>query len=256
MTRLPVRAIEVLLRRPDGADDVALIEGDQATLPTALRLLGRLVARSDCAVADWSLLPVTDFELLLLHLRQFLIGPVVASHVDCPSCDERVEVSFQVADFVAAVRPSEPSGVALGPDDGSLTLAGATFRLPILADVLAVWQTARPGAALRARCISHGTAAKLHRRIERASARLAPPVTGAVGGACPGCGRALQALFDVPSYVVAEMRSLAAGVYAEVHLLATAYGWSEAAILALPSERRRHYAELVRSDVRGRALVA
>lgn len=254
--RLPVSATDVLLRRPDGADEIALLEGDQAALPAGLRLLGRLAARADGEAADWSLLPVTDFELLLLHLRQTLLGPVIASHVGCPSCRERVEISFRVQDYIAAVRPAAPPGISAGQDQGWLALGGMEFRLPRVADLMAVQVVARPGAALRARCLAPGTAASLRRRIELAMARMAPPVTGPVGGACPACGAAVQALFDVANFVVAELRRLAVGVYAEVHALATAYGWHEAAILALPGSRRRHYAELVRSDARSRAMVA
>jgi hypothetical protein len=83
-------------------------------------------------------------------------------------------------------------------------------------------------------------------RIERAIARMAPEVTGGVGGACPACGAAVEALFDVAGFVVAELRFHSAGVYADVDVLAAAYGWDEAAILALPGARRRRYAELVR----------
>jgi hypothetical protein len=102
---------------------------------------------------------------------------------------------------------------------------------------------------LAALCLDGVTAVPMRaapRRIEAAMAQLAPEVTGEVGGACPGCGALLTALFDVPAYVVTELRRLAAGVYEEVHLLAAAYGWAEAAILALPGARRRHYAGLVR----------
>lgn len=256
MIRLPVSALDVRLRLPDGADDIAFTEGDQAVLPAALRLLGRIAARADEAPADWSKLPVTDFEVLLLHLRHLVIGPVIASHVVCPRCHEQVEVSFPVADYIAAVRPTLPPGVTTRPGDGSLMLGDASFRLPLVADLLAARQGPRPGVALRARCLAAGTPVRLHRRIENALTRLAPPVSGPVGGTCPGCGSQMQASFDVPDYVVAELRRLASGVYAEVHLLATAYGWSEATVLALPGSRRRHYAELVRSDTRGHALVA
>lgn len=256
MIRLPVSAIDVRLRLPDGADEIAFNEGDPATLPAALRLLARLAVRDDGAAADWSLLPVTDFEILLLRVRDMLLGPVIASHVACPACRERVEVSFRIEDYIAAVRPASLPGLMPGPAEGWLALAGAAFRLPLVADLLAVGQTPRPGSALRARCLAAGTDTKQRRRIEGVIARLAPPVSGPVGGACPACGATLQALFDVAGFVVTELRRLGAGVYADVHLLATAYGWAEAAILALPGARRRHYAEMVRGDARGQNLAA
>jgi hypothetical protein len=93
----------------------------------------------------------------------------------------------------------------------------------------------------------------MRRRIERAIAQMAPEVTGSVGGACPACGAPVEALFDVPAFVVPELRRQAVEVYTEVHLLARAYGWSEAVILALPGARRRRYAELVREGQAGGA---
>jgi hypothetical protein len=280
MIRLPVSGIDVSLRAPGGADDIALIEGDPAVLVTALRLLTCLAARTDGAAADWPALPVTDFEILLLRLRQFLIGPVIASHVACPDCRERVEVSFQVDDYIAAIRAATPPNLTrapgesgLGgsgsgeiggrqswPGEGWMTIGGTAFRLPRVAGLLAVRRDPRPATALRARCLAPGKATGLPkgllRRVETALARLAPRVSGPVGGTCPACGITLEALFDVPAYVVAEARRLAAGVYGEIHLLATAYGWDEPAILALPGARRRHYAELVSADIRHHEMAA
>jgi hypothetical protein len=252
MIRLPVSAIEAKFRRPDGADEIAFNEGDPAPLAAALRLLDRVAARVDDAAADWAHLSMTDFEILLLQLREFLIGPVIASYVACPFCGERVEVSFRITDYIAAVHPSIPSGLTRSVE-GWLGLHGAVFRVPQVADLQAASQSRNPVAVLRARCITQRASAQSFQRIERVIARLAPPVSGQVGGACPDCGTTLSALFEVASFVVTELRRLTAHVYAEVHQLAAAHGWAEAAILALPASRRRRYADLVRSDARSHA---
>jgi hypothetical protein len=252
MIRLPVSGEAVLLRLPDGADEMAIAEDDAAPIQAALRLLGRAATPAEEGTADWSRLPVADFEVLLLHLRETVLGGTIASDIACPACREPVEVSFRIDDFIAAVRPSVPRDVAPDLLAGWFALAGARFRLPLVADLLAVRDAASPGAALRARCLDAVTPARLRPRIERAIARMAPEVSGPVGGACPGCGATVEALFNVPGFVVAELRRQAAEVYADVHKLAGAYGWSEAAILALPGARRRRYAELVReADVAG-----
>ena len=44
-------------------------------------------------------------------------------------------------------------------------------------------------------------------------------------------------------------------LFAEVHLLAFSYHWSEEAILALPRERRWRYLELLRRQGEGRPLL-
>ncbi|NJL68692.1 MAG: hypothetical protein HC894_22160 [Microcoleus sp. SM1_3_4] len=47
-----------------------------------------------------------------------------------------------------------------------------------------------------------------------------------------------------------ELRQQAVSIYEEVHLLATQYQWTEAAILRLPRDRRRQYAERIRQQRR------
>lgn len=253
MIRLPVSGTEVLLRAPDGADDIALLEGEAAILPGALGLLDRLARRADGGALEGAMLPVTDFEILLLRLREMLLGGQIASFVNCSRCGERAELSFRIADYLAGIHavPDVPP-----PDaEGWHAEGSEKFRPPRVADLLAVANERHPGAALRALCapVKVGSA---RARIARAVARLAPEVSGEVGGACPDCGTALSVWFDVKTYVMTELRRLAGGVYAEVHLLARAYGWAEAAILALPGDRRRRYAALVRdagTDIRADA---
>jgi hypothetical protein len=256
MVLLPLSGLDVILRRPDGADDIALIEGDQGTLPTALRILDRLASRSDGAAANWSVLAVCDFELLLLHLRAFLLGPMVGSSVSCMRCGQAAEISFRITDYIGAIRQNVPFGMEEQSERGTFNFEGIGVHVPRVDDLLAVRSSANPAKALQARCVPSGITRSLRRRIERALARAAPGVSGPVGGQCPECGSVLQALFDVATYVVTELRRLATGVYAEVHLLAVNYGWDEAAILALPGMRRRLYAEMVRSDLRARTQSA
>ena len=47
--------------------------------------------------------------------------------------------------------------------------------------------------------------------------------------------------FDVAAFLDGEMGARAARLLDEVHLLALSYHWSEAEILALPSDRRQDY---------------
>ena len=62
--------------------------------------------------------------------------------------------------------------------------------------------------------------------------------------ACPECGEATRAELDIASYLWTELDAWARDVLLDVHLLATAYGWSEPEILALSPTRRRYYLEL------------
>jgi hypothetical protein len=55
-------------------------------------------------------------------------------------------------------------------------------------------------------------------------------------------------VFDVPVFVLSELRTRAALIHEDVHLLGRAYHWSEASILAMPRTRRERYADMVRAD--------
>ncbi len=243
MITLPVSGLAVTLRAPDGADDLALIEGANAAMPAALNVLTRLATRADGTPQEWAQLCITDFEFLLLNLRHALLGNRLSSHAACPSCHERADISFTIADYTAHCRPARLPD--LSPANGWLQADGLQFRLPQIADILVAQTSPHPAAALTRLCLP-SVPPKHRRRLERLIGRLAPRLTGPVGGACPACQTALTAWFDIPAFVMTELRRLAAGIYAEIHLIAAGYGWSEPAILALPGARRRAYAGLLR----------
>jgi hypothetical protein len=58
---------------------------------------------------------------------------------------------------------------------------------------------------------------------------------------CPICSCSWEEIFDIASFLWNEVRALAMRTVHEVHKLASAYGWSEADILAMSSSRRRIY---------------
>ncbi len=63
--------------------------------------------------------------------------------------------------------------------------------------------------------------------------------------ACPECGERWQAAFDIVAFLWSELAAWAERTVRDVHALASAYGWSEADLLAMHPERRRLYLELV-----------
>jgi hypothetical protein len=62
---------------------------------------------------------------------------------------------------------------------------------------------------------------------------------------CPACGHAWPAAFDIVSFFWTEVDAWARVLLREIHVLASAYGWREADILALSPWRRRSYLELI-----------
>ncbi|MGW5444336.1 T4 family baseplate hub assembly chaperone [Streptomyces asiaticus] len=160
------------------------------------------------------------------------------------------------ADLDSGVGANVDSGVAadLGAnvDAASDSYGGEAEREPTAA--------ARARRALIARCIvsvhrsgrpvpaDRLPAAELpepvQRRLAEAAERADPAADVTLSVACPECGEVTRAELDIASYLWAELDHWARDLLLDVHLLATAYGWSEPQILALSPLRRRYYLEL------------
>jgi hypothetical protein len=218
-----------------------LLDAPQCDRPLALALLARL-----CAMENPGDLPVHDFEALLLRLHALSFGGLIEADAIC-GCRRRIDIGFAVDDYLQAHAPRRPRGVAAAEPPGWFRLDGddSLFRLPTAADQIAVADADDPVAALAARCLRP---ARPTVRIERAMARLAPPLSGDISGHCPYCQTEVRFAFDVPSFVLRELQVQAAGICEEVHQLAGHYHWSEAEILALPQQRRRRYVDMVAAE--------
>ncbi|MEU1948705.1 hypothetical protein ABZ554_41195 [Streptomyces sp. NPDC020125] len=84
----------------------------------------------------------------------------------------------------------------------------------------------------------------VQRKLAEAAEHADPAADVTLNVACPECGEATRAELDIASYLWAELDHWARDLLLDVHLLATAYGWSEPQILALSPLRRRYYLEL------------
>jgi hypothetical protein len=261
---LPVSGAMVTLREPTGVEDLLLAEHAPEDPRLALALAQRL-ARGDVAAdaaPDWVALCVADIDTLVVRLRQMLVGDRVVAEMTCASCDCRVDLSFGLGSYLAHHRPAPrpPRGrgwtsaiCADAPGWHAVTADGteaARFRLPALADQIAVYGVPDAAAALAARCIRpHDAPARTRARVEAAMAALAPPLAGPLQGQCPECGAPVAARFEARLYCLQELRDRARFVYDDVDTLAERYHWSERAILALPRARRVQYAERARQGL-------
>jgi hypothetical protein len=140
------------------------------------------------------------------------------------------------------------------------------FRLPTVADLAAVGTAAGAAAdpdearrLLLARCTVSAVRAgqpvpaerlasmlpeRVRQRLAETAARADPAADVTLNVGCPECGEATVAELDITSYLWTELDTWARDLMLDVHLLATAYGWSEPEILALSPLRRRYYLEL------------
>ena len=84
-------------------------------------------------------------------------------------------------------------------------------------------------------------------RIETILDEVTPDIADRISATCPECAAVTEAAIDPLSFAFPRAETL----LREAHLIARAYGWREPSILALPSHRRRAYARLIASDMRG-----
>ncbi|WP_394326646.1 hypothetical protein [Streptomyces hygroscopicus] len=134
------------------------------------------------------------------------------------------------------------AAVAGGDATGASTAAARARRALLARCVVSVHRSGQPVPADRL------PAAELpepvQRRLAEAAERADPAADVTLNVACPACGAATRAELDIASYLWAELDHWARDLLLDVHLLATAYGWSEPQILALSPLRRRYYLEL------------
>jgi hypothetical protein len=172
-----------------------------------------------------------------------LAGDTVWCSVRCDGCGDLLDLPIRPAAF------SPPSQ----PDRSTVEMDGFVFRLPTTDDLRLLARADDPEAGrwlLLSSCALDQPAGselteELAAAVEEAMEQASPGamVTATVG--CPGCGVATGAALDLPALLWAEVRVRAAVLLHEVHRLATAYGWTEAAVLGLTPARRAAYLSMV-----------
>lgn len=190
----------------------------------------------------WAARPVGERDGHLLKLREKLFGERVETVARCPACGERVEVDFATSDVTC----DPPSA-----DGFELEACGAAirFRLPTTEDLV---EAARAGAAearrtIIGRCIACAGSLPpeaIDQALD-AMARADPQADVQIALACPACSRTWSLPFDIVSHLWEEIEDWAHRILREVHVLASAYGWSEREVLGLSARRRRIYLEAI-----------
>jgi hypothetical protein len=232
------------------ADLLDTWEAGLVEAPAGRALLLHRAARPDTDPGALVTLPVGEREADLIALRRALFGERMQVRLECRACGQDMEFDLDAGRFArSATGPREPA-VRLAEDGWEVE-----FRLPGPADLTAAARSADPRAALLARClvsaVRDGTPAgaddlpsAVQRRIAEAVEAADPAADLTLGVVCPECGASTRAELDIASYLWTELDSWARDLLLDVHLLATAYGWSEPEILALSPLRRRYYLEL------------
>ncbi|MFD9499209.1 hypothetical protein [Streptomyces sp. NPDC060035] len=219
-------------------------------------LLLHRAARPGAGADELLSVPVGEREADLFALRRSLFGERLQVRVECGACGEAME--FDLDAGALGARPAVGDRLLRVAEDGWVV----EFRLPTVAGLAAAGGASSPAEARRllvtgctVRALRDGEpvaaeqlAALLPERVERLIAEKAaeadPTAEVTLNVACPECGEATRAELDITFYLWTELDTWARDLLLDVHLLATAYGWSEPEILALSPIRRRYYLEL------------
>lgn len=236
----PVRAQTIL--------DLADAAQGEAPIARALRV-------AEAAGADAAGLrdaPVGHLHAATLAFHTVIAGPLLEAVAICPSCGAAVEFALDADALQGLSRDSAGGDLAMTTEAGEWLVR---WRVPTAGDLAEVAGRADAASALLARCCDvtgpagEGAADAPDEVVERVETALAdadPLAEITVGIECPECDTVFDADVDPIAFVWREVTSRARRVLREVDVLARAYGWTEAEVLALPEQRRAAYLEIVR----------
>jgi len=226
------------------------------TNPLPKRVLDLLViAYPEMSFEQGKELPIGRRDLYLMEVREALFGSRLNCLTTCSSCSERLELGFDINQLRAFPLNSELSEIYLiTVDDYEVQ-----FRLPNTSDLLYITELSDTTMARRTlfeRCLLQATctgeliaASDVSDEIVNAiAARMAEIDSQAdiqITLTCPACSNQWSAAFDIASHLWIEINGWAIRILEDVHRLASAYGWSEAEILALSPMRRQLYLGMI-----------
>ncbi len=213
----------------------------------------RAVALAEAALAEQdgpaaADLPVGDRDHLLMLLHGLLFGPQVSGQDSCAECGAVLDVSFDLGALAAGHAPARtPVTVRVGK-------RALRCRALTTADLIAAAGADGPEfrAGLLARCVT-GTdgqpaadlTAPAIAKIMSALSEADPLAHVRLAVTCGECGHQWDTTFDIASFLWTEICAAVERLLGDVHVLAMAYGWSEAEVLAVGPRRRQYYLQAV-----------
>jgi hypothetical protein len=225
-----------------------------ASQPLAQRALWLLsAAQPDTSYEALAQLPIGARDAQLLALRERLFGTQLVGVATCPRCGERLQLTLNTPDLNLS------AGVAPDPLPLTVDRYSIRYRLPNSTDLLALagCEDAEAGRQLLlGRCIQDVQGDDVTQTVEALPddgvaaviahmAQADPQADVQFDLNCPACQHHWLAAFDIMAFLWHEIDGWAQRILREVHVLASAYGWSEADILSMSATRRQLYLELI-----------
>ena len=233
--------------RPFGAAadlDLDFGSADRPGLVTALLAQGDAPSVRDF----WWAQTVSRRTGALLRLLALTDGRAqLALTASCGSaaCGEAFEFELPLAALPDGAAGGEPIAVQLRYG------RSAALRRPT-GDDLRRWRDATPSSRdeavltmLEAVVIGGQVSADDEAHVAEAIAAMDPLVAFSVACRCPACGADNDVAVDLEALVLKRLASHQRALLLEIHRFASAYGWTEAEVLAVPAARRARYLELI-----------
>jgi hypothetical protein len=187
--------------------------------------------------------PLGERNAALIKLRRATFGGTMRAYTDCPECNLRLEFELDSVKLLAT-HPQKMTPITVG---------GYAFRPPTdrdLAAILAEETDENAAVKLLRLCAidADESAAKtdlesLFDTVETALEQADPLTEIMLDLHCRACSHEWKATFDIVDFLWEEIDAYATRLLDDIHILASAYGWSESAILSLSDVRRAAYLE-------------
>ncbi len=221
--------------RPGDSDCLLLAERGATRHPLDRALLLAAVAQPEI---DWADRPLGARDVCLIALRCAWFGPSFDAVLACKACGELLSLQVDLRRF------AEPASES----DSPVNVQGLRFRRPTTRDLAAI--TGRldvddAAEALLQRLaldgVPAGWSSDERAEVEAALDAADPLAHLTLDVSCEHCGHGFAAPLDIATALWEELAAHTARVIDDVHLLATAYGWTEPQILAMSPARRGLY---------------
>jgi hypothetical protein len=211
----------------------------------AIRALGSGPGAGNAA--DW---PLGHRNLALAQLHRDCFGPQLQGWTECSRCGEKLEFQLDCLSLIER---------QLHVSNEPVVVNGCAFRAPTSRDLARIAGERDPESAASLLI----EACRLPIGVEESSSpdwspidleELNAKMTEAdplseilLSFECPVCRTAREQALDLPEFIWAELEAFAKRLLYEIHVLASAYGWSEDRILALSDSRRALYLQMVQA---------
>ncbi|HJZ74521.1 MAG TPA: hypothetical protein VKE51_22445 [Vicinamibacterales bacterium] len=236
--------------RPFGHAADLDLDFEQPDRPALVTMLLASCGESGDAAFWWSR-PVgarTATLLRLVALTERRTGVSLTGRCAAAGCDAPFEFTLPLLALAAREVDVEPVPVRV---DADRTLS---LRRPT-GDDLRRWRDAQPasraeavGVMLDSLVIAGDIRPEDEAVVSASISEIDPLVNFAVSCPCPACGASNDVAIDLEALALDRLAGRQRALVRDVHRFASAYGWTEADVLAIPASRRAEYLRLIEED--------